>query len=378
MLGGTEVVVMGAAIIRDGRVLVARRTGPGGLAGGWELPGGKVEPGEDPDLAVVREIQEELGCEIAVTGNLAGEQRIRDGYVLRVARADLVAGEPVPHEHDALRWLGPEELDEVRWLEPDIPFLAELREILLDGRRLDGGNVGGAVRIGRTVRRAAGPWTPAVHALLDHLAAQGMPCVPTVLGTDSRGREILTYLPGRIVDVDTELLSESRLVSLVSWTRRLHDAVAGFAHPGPWRFPGAEPAELVVHNDIAPYNVCFEGDQVVGVFDWDLAGPSTRLMELGQLAWTCVPLFRLLDPGTAARRLELVARTYGGYTAGEILEAVPVRVRHAAGVVRAWLEAGEPGAAGMIAAGEPAGTERALAHLMLRKPEIEKELSCHR
>jgi len=121
---------MGAAIIRHGRVLVARRTHPPELAGGWEFPGGKVEPGEDPDTALVREVREELGCEISITGQLPGESPIRAGLVLRVAVAALVKGEPIPHEHDAVRWLGPDELGDVDWLKADLPFVAELRALL--------------------------------------------------------------------------------------------------------------------------------------------------------------------------------------------------------------------------------------------------------
>lgn len=135
------VLVMGAAIVHDGRVLAARRTTPPELAGGWELPGGKVEDGEEPAAAVVREVAEELGCRIAVTGCLRGESRIRDGLTLRVALARLVDGEPVPRadEHDAVRWLAADELDEVAWLGPDVPFLGELRERLGTGPRQDGG-----------------------------------------------------------------------------------------------------------------------------------------------------------------------------------------------------------------------------------------------
>ncbi|HEX6247623.1 MAG TPA: NUDIX domain-containing protein [Nocardioidaceae bacterium] len=371
------VLVMGAAIVRDGRVLAARRTSPAELAGGWELPGGKVEPGEDPEGAVVREVAEELGCRIEVTGHLAGEEPIKEGYTLRVVLASLADGEPVPREreHDALRWLGPEELDEVRWLRPDVPFLAELREILLDGTPLAGGNVGTVVKVGHTVRRATGPWTPAVHALLGHLEARGMPGAPRVLGTDSRGREILSHLAGEIVDVDHDVLSDARLASLVSWSRRLHELTADFHHPGPWRYPPLPDATVVAHNDLAPYNVCFAGDRVAGVFDWDLAAPSTPLRELGLLAWTGVPLFRPVDPATAARRVRLVAETYGGFTARDVLEAAEVRVRHAWDVVRGWIETGAPGAEGMLAAGEPGRTEGALADWAVRKPAIEKELS---
>src|SRR3982751_5782347 len=115
-------------------------------------------------------------------------------------------------------------------------------------QRLEG-NVGGAVRIGATVRRPTGPWTPAVHALLDHLAPR-LPHVPRVHGFDHRGREVLTYLPGTVVEVPTP----GQIVSLVRWTRAFHAAVADFAHPGPWRYFPVPDATLIGHNDIAPYN----------------------------------------------------------------------------------------------------------------------------
>jgi 8-oxo-dGTP diphosphatase len=122
-----HVLVMGAAIVHGDRVLAARRTRPDAARGLWELPGGKVEPGEDPDAAVVREIGEELGCTVRVTGRLPGEQPVGDGLVLRVAVAELTGGEPVPREHDAVRWLRADQLDEVRWLGPDVAFLAAIR-----------------------------------------------------------------------------------------------------------------------------------------------------------------------------------------------------------------------------------------------------------
>ena len=120
--------VVGAAIVRDGRVLAARRTAPPEAAGRWEFPGGKVEPGETPEAALVREVAEELGCTVVVTGWLPGEVAIGDRHVLTVAVAELVSGspEPQPHEHDEVRWLGVDDLGSVDWLEPDRPFLAHL------------------------------------------------------------------------------------------------------------------------------------------------------------------------------------------------------------------------------------------------------------
>jgi mutator protein MutT len=367
-------LVVGAALVRHGRVLAARRAYPPHARGRWELPGGKVEPGEDPAGALAREVEEELGCRIRVTGRLSGEQPVGDGLVLQVLLTEIAEGEPYPHEHDALRWLGPEELEDVDWLGPDRPFLAELGEILLDGTLLPGGNVGGAVRIGRTVRRPRGPWTPAVHRLLRHVAGQGLPGVPEVLGVDPRGREVLSHLPGRIVDVDTDLLTEAQLAELARWTGALHRAVADFEDAGPWRFFPVERPTLVGHNDLAPYNVCFEGDRLTGVFDWDLSGPSTPLLELAHLAWNGIPLFRPRPAAESARRLEVLAAAYGGPTAREVLGAVPGRTRMAIDGIRDAVARGDDSMRNLALVGEPERTERALAGLLERLPAIEAAL----
>lgn len=124
--------VVGAAIVRDGRVLAARRTFPPAAAGRWEFPGGKVEPGETAQAALVREVGEELGCVVDVSRWLEGAAPIGSTHVLTVALARVRAGEPEPEatEHDLVRWLAAEDLDGVDWLEPDRPFLAELRTVL--------------------------------------------------------------------------------------------------------------------------------------------------------------------------------------------------------------------------------------------------------
>jgi 8-oxo-dGTP diphosphatase len=128
--------VVGVALLESGRVLAARRTGPPELAGRWEFPGGKVEPGEDPVTTAIRETTEELGCSISVTGWLDARSAIPadegEGLVLRVATARLDHGDPVPAEHDAVRWLRAAELDEVDWVDADRPFLEPLRSLLVD------------------------------------------------------------------------------------------------------------------------------------------------------------------------------------------------------------------------------------------------------
>ena len=124
-------LVVGAAIIRDGRLLAARRTTS--PVGGWELPGGKVEVGESPAAALAREIDEELRCGITVTAWLSGSVEVGPGLRLEVAVAGLVTGEPVPREHDAVRWLRADELDAVVWLPADVPFVEQLRAVLGGG-----------------------------------------------------------------------------------------------------------------------------------------------------------------------------------------------------------------------------------------------------
>lgn len=242
-----------------------------------------------------------------------------------------------------------------------------------EGELLAGGNVGGAWRVGETVRRATGPWTPAVHALLAHLGPR-LAHVPTVLGFDDRGREVLSYLPGRVVDVDTEMLTERQLRSVVTWTHSLHDAVATFTHEGPWRFFEVEAPTLICHNDIAPYNACFDGDELVGVFDWDFAGPSTPLLELAFIAWNCVPLWRDIGAESAAARLHIIASTYGSSTALDILGAVVPRIQRMLDWIPTAAVAGDQGMRNLMSGGEPDRSEHALDDLQRRTPAIAAHL----
>lgn len=119
-------MVVAGAVCDGGRLLAARRTAPPECAGRWELAGGKVEPGETPERALVRELREELGVEAEPVAPLPGEWQLGPGLVLRAWQARIVSGVPRPlQDHDALRWLTPAEVYDVDWLEQDLPFVDE-------------------------------------------------------------------------------------------------------------------------------------------------------------------------------------------------------------------------------------------------------------
>lgn len=131
MSGTPTAVVVAAALTHDGRLLLAQRTRPPELAGLWELPGGKVEPGESEDAALVRELREELGVECSVGAALTGDVDLAGGLVLRAYRASLVSGMPAALEHSALRWVDAQTLPTMDLVDADRLWLPELLEILL-------------------------------------------------------------------------------------------------------------------------------------------------------------------------------------------------------------------------------------------------------
>ena len=123
------VEVVAAVIERDGRILACRRAPGRAAAGRWEFPGGKVEPGETDEQALVREIREELGVDIAMGERVPGEWPLHGDLVLHLYRATLAGGEPMPLEqHDEIRWVAIADFDSVDWLPSDVDAVRSLRE----------------------------------------------------------------------------------------------------------------------------------------------------------------------------------------------------------------------------------------------------------
>ena len=124
-----------AAIIRKGDKIFATQRGYRDWKDWWEFPGGKVEPGETPEEALVREIREELDTEIRVDKFLYTVEWDYPTFHLTMHcyMSSLVKGDLHLNEHEAARWLGKDEIHSVNWLPADVSLLPRIVEELLNG-----------------------------------------------------------------------------------------------------------------------------------------------------------------------------------------------------------------------------------------------------
>ena len=218
---------------------------------------------------------------------------------------------------------------------------------------LAGGNMTGAVRVGATVRRAAGPWSPTIQRLLRHLHAQGLTWVPEPLGRDEQGRDSVSHLPGVVPQYPLPgwIWDEAVLLDAARHLAELHHATAGFDTAGAhWQLPSHQPAEVICHNDFAPYNMVFTDGRLTGVIDWDTASPGPRVWDLAYLAYRLVPLTDPANhdaPATSLRerahRLVLLCDAYGpDIRPVDVLEVTVERLEELAAFTQARAEEGNP------------------------------------
>jgi hypothetical protein len=228
--------------------------------------------------------------------------------------------------------------------------------------RLPGGNVSPVYRVGDTVRRQTGPWTPAVHALLRHLEAASFDGAPRVLGFDGDGREVLSYIDGFVPyapDVPAEIWTDDALAAAARMVRSYHDAVRSFEPPAgaAWRVCPGAPAggDIICHNDIAPWNTVYRDAVPVALIDWDFAAPAPAIWDVAYAAWRFVRLYydgvpgatQPPDPAEQARRLRIFCNEYGLRDRGDLLDVVQARQQVMHDTVRVWGQAGVPGFAEM-------------------------------
>jgi CubicO group peptidase (beta-lactamase class C family) len=166
------------------------------------------------------------------------------------------------------------------------------------------GSVNSVQRVGDTVRRPSGAWTPAVQHFLRFLERREVEGIPRALGTDEQGREVVSYLAGKVAmrPWPAAMLDGSGCVDAARWLQNYLEAAAGYEGPPEdacWRDPAAvcgEPGEVVLHSDLGPWNMVFSDDsdggeaRFVGVIDWDLAQPGRPELSMGQLAYYHAPL----------------------------------------------------------------------------------------
>jgi hypothetical protein len=216
-----------------------------------------------------------------------------------------------------------------------------------------GGNLNDAVRVGDTVRRRAGAWTPAVHALLRFLEREGFEA-PRVLGMDETGREILEYVegeahPGNPIPLPASVFREDHMVSAARLLRRYHDTVSRFRSPrdASWRLVSPEPHELILHNDWSPWNALFRDDRLALMLDWDLAGPGPQIWDVANAAYCWVPLIAnadaVPDRDERARRLRIFADAYDLEDRAPLLPALRARLVHVGRFIDEQARLGDPG-----------------------------------
>jgi phosphotransferase family enzyme len=218
-----------------------------------------------------------------------------------------------------------------------------------------GGNVSASVRIGDTVHRRAGRWTPAVQALLAHLQRVGFDAAPAPLGLDAQGRAVQSFMPGEVHPGWPDPLppwmfeDDVPLVCAAQLLRRYHDALADFIPPpdARWRSVAVGEHEVICHNDWSPSNALFRGREPVAMLDWDGAGPGSRAADVATSAYWWVPLNPRVVTSSLAAKASRFARfcdEYGaGITTEHVFDTLVEQLLRGADFIQAEADGGDPG-----------------------------------
>ena len=225
-----------------------------------------------------------------------------------------------------------------------------------DEETLAGGTLTTVVRVGDTVRRPTGFWSPSVHALLRHLEDTGFAGAPRFLGIDAQGREKLTFIPGDVT-IDGPppgMYTEAALIGAATLLRAFHDATINLAraqNKGGWQFQVGAPTTgpVICHNDIGPYNTVYRGGVPAAFIDWDFAAPGPREWDVAYALWRFVPLY---DDAMCARlgwpivprgpRIARFLEAYGLEPGDDLFDTVLRRMDVTRVTIQTWADAGNP------------------------------------
>ncbi|MFI1098705.1 phosphotransferase family protein [Streptomyces sp. NPDC020917] len=175
-------------------------------------------------------------------------------------------------------------------------------------QELRGGFIGTTVLLDGTVRRTPTSRSPYVRQLLGLFADQGWHGAPRCLGTDARGRDMFTFVPGLVPwEYDERVAGFGSLEALARLVRAAHDLTAGHRLAGD--------AEVVCHNDLSYRNTVYRDEahllRPVALIDWDLAAPGRRVHDVAHLCWQFLRLGPGREAGWAGLRMRAVADAYG-------------------------------------------------------------------
>ena len=147
------------------------------------------------------------------------------------------------------------------------------------------------VKKGDRVYRQVTDGTPTIHRILQHVRGKGLSWIPEPFGIEG-GREVLSFMPEAVPhEMPFWIWSEDTLSDIAQRIRQWHDATVDFDSDGSvWNFTADGGTEVICHNDFAPYNCVFSGEEFSALIDFDLCAPGSRLWDLGYTVYRFVPV----------------------------------------------------------------------------------------
>lgn len=219
---------------------------------------------------------------------------------------------------------------------------------------------GTTVRVGATARRPATGRTAFVQRLLGHLVATGAAWAPRPLGIDDEGREVITWIDGKVATsgADVDLQAMARVV------RELHDLSTVLAGG----------AECVVHDDLQPRNVIVHGGEPVGLIDWEQARPGTRVEDVAGLCWSFTEPLPGRAPGQIVAVWRRIIDAYGPIDRSALLSTMTDRMERCAEDIASGAAAGSDRHVALHARGDHLAISAARAWVLANRGVLEAGL----